>query len=309
MNEGITSYIQDLFKYIDTYEKSYDSFDREAFLQTYNGIYAVFQALREQRDRAVEVDQKFLERIKEGPLSSSDLRQMTIQILISFFESIADTDGQSNRSYLYCRERRDSKRDVTYFEKYLVPLLTQPGALNNSFELNKFFLKEIGRFIDKFGSGVGTDISPEDFDAMGDGRKLLELHIRREKFGHDLFNDRNSLEFHLRNVGAFERLRQISPLFEKYLKEWGYLIEESFLDKVKKSAAAIWSNIKSLFSNYRYFRLALTQRNSAYIFYGLLIVLFLFLAVFIPLKWNSYSDSKLAELEHRVEETREAISQ
>jgi hypothetical protein len=308
MYEGIKSYIQDLFKYIDTYEKSYDSFDIEAFLQTYNGIYAVFQALREQRDRAVEVDQQFLERIKEGPISSSDLRQMTLQILISFFESIADTDGQSNQAYLYCRERRDSKRDVTYFERYLVPLLTQPGSLNNNFKLNKFFLKEIGRFIDKFGSGVAADVSPEDFDAMPDGRKLLELHIRRDKFGHDLVDDRNSLEFHLRNVGAFERLRQVGPLFEKYLKEWGYLIEESFLDKVKKSAVVIWSNIKSLFSNYRYFRLAFTQRNSAYIFYGLLIVLFLFLAVFIPLSWNSHSKSRLVEFEQRVEGARETIS-
>ncbi len=70
MSAGITSYIQDIFKYIDSYEKNYDSFDMEAFLQTYNGIYAVFQALREQRERAVEVDQNFLERIKQGPLSS-----------------------------------------------------------------------------------------------------------------------------------------------------------------------------------------------------------------------------------------------
>ncbi len=308
MNEGIKSYIQDLFKYIDTYEKDYHSFDREAFLQTYNGIYAVFQALREQRERAVEVDQQFLERIKEGPLSSSDLRQLTIQILISFFESIADTDGQSNRSYLYCRERRDIKRDVTYLQKYLVPLLTQPGALNNNFELNKFFLNEIGRFIDQFGSGVDQEISPEEFDAMPDGGKLLELHVRRAKFGSQLADDRNSLEFHLRSIGAFEKLSRVSPLFEKYLREWGYLVEESFLERLKNSAVLVWSNIKSLFSNYRYFRLALNQRNSAYVFYGLLIILFIFLAVFVPLKWNSYSDSRLNELEKRMEKTREAIS-
>jgi hypothetical protein len=307
MSEGITSYIQDIFKYIDSYEKNYDSFDTEAFLQTYIGIHAVFQALREQRERAVEVDQNFLERIKQEPLSSSDLRQMTIQILVSFFESVADTDGQSNRAYLYCRERRDVKRDVAYFEKSLIPLLTSPGVLNNNFRLNSFFLKEIGRFITTFGSGVESDMSPEYFNAMPDGRKLLELHLRRAKFGDDLFNDRDSLEFHLRNVGAFEKLRQTSPLFEEYLRDWGYLIEKSFLESVKKSGFIVWSNIKNLFSNYRYFRLALTQRNSAYIFYGLLIALFFFLAVFVPLKWNSYSEKKLVEFNKRVQETKEEI--
>ena len=307
MSEGITSYIQDIFRYIDSYEKNYDSFDMEAFLQTYNGIYAVFQALRQQRERAVEVDQDFLERIKESPLNSSDLRQMTIQILVSFFELVADTDGQSNSAYLYCRERRDVKRDVAYFEKSLIPLLTSPGVFNNNFRLNNFFLKEVGRFIGDFGSGVESDISPEDFNAMPDGRKLLELHLRRAKFGDNLFNDRDSLEFHLHSVGAFEKLRQNSPLLEKYLRDWGYLIEESFMDRVKKSAVIVWSNVKSLLSNYKYFRLALTQRNSAYVFYGLLIVLFLFLAVFVPLKWNSYSENKLIEFNNKVDVTKEAI--
>ena len=308
MNEGIKSYIADLFKYIETYEKNYDSFDIEAFLQTYNGIYAVFQALREQRERAVEVDQQFLERIKRGPLSSSDLRQMTIQILISFFESVADTDGQSNRAYLYCRERRDSKRDVNYFEKFLVPMLTQPGALNNNFRLNQFFLKEIARFIDKFGSGPIRDLSPEDFNGMSNGRKLLELQMRRSKLGADLVEDRNSLEFHLRSVGAFEKMKKAGPPFEHYLREWGYLVEESFMDRVKETSRTVWSSIRSLFSNYRYFHLALTQRNSAYIFYGLLILLFIFLAFFIPTKWNSYSRNRLAEMNSSVEQAREAIN-
>ncbi|MBD3179842.1 MAG: hypothetical protein GF417_09700 [Candidatus Latescibacteria bacterium] len=308
MNEGIKSYISDLFKYIDTYEKNYDSFDIEAFLQTYNGIYAVFQALREQRERAVEVDQQFLERIKQGPLSSSDLRQLTIQILISFFESIADTDGQSNRAYLYCRERRDSKRDVTYFEKFLVPLLVREGSLNNNFKLNRFFMKEIARFIEKFGSGLTRDLSPEDFNGMTGGRKLLELQLRRAGLGEDLAEDRNSLEFHLRSVGEFERMKKKGSLFEQYLRQWDYLVEESFMDRVKQTAMIVWSNIRSLFSNYRYFRLALTQRNSAYIFYGLLILLFILLAFIIPISWNSYSDGRLNELDGRVEKARETIN-
>ena len=62
MGESITSYIEDLFKYIAGYESDYASFEVEGFFQTYNGIGAVFQALREQREKAVEVDRVFLEK-------------------------------------------------------------------------------------------------------------------------------------------------------------------------------------------------------------------------------------------------------
>lgn len=84
MSESIKTYIQDLFRYLEDYESNYSEFKTEAFFQTYNGIFAVFQALRKQRDKAVEVDLFFLENIKQAPLSSSDLRQLTIQILITF---------------------------------------------------------------------------------------------------------------------------------------------------------------------------------------------------------------------------------
>ena len=41
----IKSYINDLFKYLDKFENRYDEFKTEAFVQTYNGIYAVFTTL------------------------------------------------------------------------------------------------------------------------------------------------------------------------------------------------------------------------------------------------------------------------
>ena len=67
----IRAYIQDLFKYIESFEKGAAGFETEAFLQTYNGIYAVFQALREQRDKAVKVDEYFYDWIRQAPLTGS----------------------------------------------------------------------------------------------------------------------------------------------------------------------------------------------------------------------------------------------
>ncbi|MCK4655385.1 MAG: hypothetical protein KAT85_00085, partial [candidate division Zixibacteria bacterium] len=57
--DTIKTYVEDLFKYLKTYEKNYSQFKTEAFFQTYNGIYAVFQALQQQRDKAVELDYIF----------------------------------------------------------------------------------------------------------------------------------------------------------------------------------------------------------------------------------------------------------
>ncbi len=307
MNESITSYIDDLFKYIETYENNYSAFETEAFFQTYNGIFAVFQALRQQREKAIEVDQVFLAKVKSTPMTSSDLRQITVQVLVSFFEAVADTDGQSNRAYLYCRDLRSAKRDVAFFETSLVPIIAREGSFNGNFKLNQFLLKEIGRYIKNYGSGVKADRTPEQFGALSDHLKLLELSRRRDELGEGLFKDRNSLEFHLHGVGIFEKLCQKSSLFEMYLKDWDYLIEESFFDRLKKSIGILWGKFKGLFSSFGYFRLSLSQRNSAYIYYSLMILLFVFLAIYTPLKWNSYSEEKLLEFEEKVNVTETAI--
>jgi len=308
MSERIKPYIDDLFRYLDIYENEYSKFETEAFFQTYNGVYAVFQALREQRTRAIEVDQYFLEKIKTQPLNSSDLRQLTLQILITYFESEADTDGQSNRSYLYCRDLRPVKRDVTYFEESLVPLLFKEGSLNNNFRLNAFFLKEIGRYIGKFARPINPDLSPEAFGALSEPMKFLELSRRRMDLGKDLLKDRNSLEFHLHRIGLFPKLRDKGRIYDFYLKQWNYLLRTSFWSRLKKSMSLLWGKFKGLFSSFRYFHLALTQRKPAYLFYGLIIIIFILLAVYVPVKWHNYSRDMLQKMEDRAVQTQEAVN-
>jgi hypothetical protein len=236
------------------------------------------------------------------------LKQLSIQILISFFESVADTDGQTNQAYLYCRDLRPIRRDVAYFEEHLMPLLYRPGSLNNNFDLNAFFLNEIGRFIQKFGQSVRGDLTPEQFAALPDHLKLLELSRRRRELGDDLFRDRNSLEFHLHGIGSFEKLSQVGPVFNYYLKKWDYLVRVSFWDKVKNAGGVLWGKLRGLFSSFGYFRLSLSQRNPAYIFYILIIIVFVWLAVYVPMRWNRYTENSLIEFENRVEQTQEAIS-
>ncbi len=290
----IKTYIEDLFKYLDTFENRVAEFDTEAFLQTYNGIYTVFQAMREKRDRAVEVDQYFLERIKKTPLNSSDLRQLVTQILITYFESEADIDGQSNKSYLYCRDLRPIKRDIAFFEASLVPMLIQDGSLGGNYQLNFFLLREIARYINKFGTDVRTsNVSPEDFNGMADPAKFLELMRRRMVLGDKLLSDRTTLEFHLQGIGTFGKLGKRNRLYEYYLTQWGYLRKTSFWANLKRGLTQIWGKAKGTFASGRYSRLVMTQRPMAYLFYTLVILFWLFWAIYIPIMWKGYTQKQL----------------
>lgn len=296
----IKTYIEDLFRYLDTFESRYAEFETEAFLQTYNGIYAVFQTLRRQRDDALDVDQFFLKRIQKSPVSSSDLRQLTIQVLITFFESEADTDGRSNKSYLFCRDLRPIKRDISFFEDHLVPLLFREGSLNNNFRLNSFFLGQISRYLNKFGRPINKNITPEAFGALSDPGKFLELNRRRLVLGKDVMTDRGSLEFHLGRIDACKKLGRSSRLCESYLTDWGYLKEQSFWANLKIAAAGIWGKFKGAFKSARYFRLVMTQRAAAYLFYGVIMVIFILLAFYVPSKWHDYSMRKLEDFQNKA---------
>ena len=300
---AVKSYVDDLFRYLETYESNYAQFETEAFLQTYNGICAVFQALRRQRDKAVALDEHFLNRIKQSPLTSSDLRQLAIQVLVTFFESEADIDGQSNRAYTYCRGVRGVKQDVPFFESHLIPLLCRDGSVNNNYRLNSFFLREIARFINTFGKPLNTDLSPEAFAALSDPMKYLELARRRHQLGDDLIKDRATLEFHLQRIDSFSKLAQKSRLSTQYLQQWGYLKRTDFWSKVKAFFAELWGKFKGAFSSWRYFRLVLAQRNPAFVFYTVVILIFILLAIYVPIKWSGYGKSQLEQFRERAEES------
>ncbi|HOP07511.1 MAG TPA: hypothetical protein PLF13_09490 [candidate division Zixibacteria bacterium] len=299
---AVKSYVDDLFRYLQSYESDSQSFETEAFLQTYNGIKAVFHALREQRDKAVEVDRYFLDMIRQSPLTSSDLRQLTVQVLVTFFEAEADIDGRSNKAFSYIRGLRAVKQDVPYFENHLVPLLFVEGALNNNFRLNEFFMNEVGRYLNTFGRPLNTGASPEQFSALAEPAKFLELVRRRLQLGENLITDRTSLEFHLQRVGTFNKVGQGSSLAHRYLKHFGYLQEASFWSKVGKFFGELGGKIKGAFSSSRYTRLVLSQRNPAYLFYGLIIVIFLFLAIWVPMKWSDYGHERLDQMQERAHE-------
>jgi len=298
------SYIDDLFKYIGNYETSYSQFETEAFIQTYNGIVTVFQTLRSDRNKAVEADYYFLDKIKISPLTSSDLRQLTIQVLITRFESEADTDGRSNQAYTYCRNLRPIRQDVAFYEKNLLKLLFAEGSLNNNFRLNAFFLNEIASYINKFGKNVNPDMNPEDFEALEDTMKILELQRRKHSLGNDLIKDRTSLEFHLQRVGSFGRLGDKNNLFETYLKKWDYFAKTSIWSRFSNWLGELGAKFKGAFSSYRYFRLLCSQRKLAYFVYGLIIVIFLAVAFGVPVLWNDYANKNLQKFQEKANSLR-----
>jgi hypothetical protein len=290
------TYIEDLFTYLERFEQHQDQFDTEAFLQTYNGVYAVFQALRQQRDKAVELDNFFLDHVRKVPLNKSDLRLITTQLLISFFEAEADIDGQSNKSYLYCRSLREIKQDSPYFETHLVPLLFAEAALNFNLQLNTFFLNEFARYINRYGHRFDPDMKPEAFDHLSEPSKYLLLARRRLELGQDLMKDRASLEFHLQQVNAFNKLALKSRTHREHLAQWKYLKESNFWAKIAQWFGEFFGRIGGAFSSWKYFRLVTRQRNTAYVVYTLVILLSIFVIIFTPMKWSSHGQETLQQL-------------
>lgn len=302
---AVKSYVEDLFRYLENFESNPQQFATEAFLQTYSGIGAVFQALRRQRDQAVELDQFLLEKIKQAPLTSSDLRQITVQMLVAFFEAEADIDGQSNRAYTYVRGLRAVKQDVPFIENHLTPLLFRDGSLHNNYPLCVFFLGEMARYMNTFGKALQTSISPEAFAALSDPLKFLELARRRLQLGKELMQDRSSLEFHVHRVEGFTKLAARSPLYDYHLKQWRYVVKAGgFWSKLMGFLSGLGGKIKGVFSSSRYFRLSLSQRNPAYGFYGIVIILFLLLALYVPIKWSQYRQDKLEEMRTHLTDLR-----
>jgi hypothetical protein len=300
---NIKDYIQNLFDYLDKYESSTSQFETEAFLQTYNGILAVFNSLRQQRSEAVAVDEYFLDRIQRSPLTSSDLRQLTVQVLITFYESEADTDGQSNRAYSYCRGLRAVKQDIPFFEQHLVPLICEEGSLNLNFRLKEFLLGEIARYMTRFGRPLQQEIKPETFQALSVPIQLLELTRRRSELGHTLAKDRTSLEFHLQQVDYFEKSALKGQVYEHSYKSWEYLQSATFWTKTKSALSNLVSGITGAFASSGYFRLVINQRRPAYWFYATLIVALLFVAIYVPLKWQSYGEQQLEGFQQRSQTT------
>jgi len=300
-------YVEDLFTYIGTFENNYSAFQAEAFLQTYNGVYTVFQPLREQRDQAVELDYFFLDKIKEAPLTKSDLRQITVQLLITCFESEADTDGRSNQSYTYCRSLRSAKQDVSFFEETLMPLLFREGSLNGSFDLNSFFLQEMAKYLNRFGKRTKVDLTPEEFNTMSRPSKLLELMRRRLELGEDLLRDRQSLEFHLQQVDAFSKLGSKSGLFSRYLSEWNYVRRVTIWARLSGWFAVVWGKYKGALSSGGYTKLVILQRKPAYLVFIIVILFFLLSAALIPGWWKDRAGTRLDQFRERADEVQREI--
>ena len=102
---------------------------------------------------------------------------------------------------------------------------------------------------------------------------------------------------------AFAKLAQKNRLADLYLSEWGYLVKKKgFWPKLKSFFGILGSKLRGVFSSWGYFRLVMTQRNPAFLLYGILIVFFIAAAIYVPLKWQAHARSKLMQLDQHVEE-------
>jgi hypothetical protein len=116
-----------------------------------------------------------------------------------------------------------------------------------------------------------------------------------------MLTDRTSLEFHLPRVEFFAKLQSRGKMYEQPLLDWNYLRSSDFWGKVKAGLAELGGKFMGAFSSFGYFRLILSQRNPAYVFYTIIIIVFVWLAIFVPLKWQAYSNRQLLEFQQKAD--------
>ncbi|MCK4574481.1 MAG: hypothetical protein KAU36_08915, partial [candidate division Zixibacteria bacterium] len=129
------------------------------------------------------------------------------------------------------------------------------------------------------------------------------LTRRRMELGTGLLADRNSLEFHLNRIDYFTKLSAANKLSEHFLKDWHYLKTTSFWSRLGDFLSELGGKLRGAFSSFGYLRLILNQRNPAYVYYSVIIIIFILLAIYVPLKWQDYSQEQLRDFQQRTHQS------
>jgi hypothetical protein len=291
--------IDTLFRYVAEFEGRSPQFQTEAFMQTYHGIRAVFKSLVQDRNQAVETDYIFLDHVQRTSPGTSPLRNITAQVLISFFEAEADPDNRSNQAWSYIRSLRPVRPDAIYIEQHLASDLTTPDALHGDLQLSMFLLEQMADYMNKYGRPLDPALTPEAFSALDDHLKLLMLCRRRLELGPALLSERSSLEFALERTGALRGLSESSGLYSACLTRWGYLQESTFWSRVLGVIRPMIAKTKGLFLSTRYTRLLFSERRPAVFLQVFIILVWIALAVLTPVLWRHQNDKHLEELDVR----------
>jgi len=297
--------INDLFAKISYYEEGPARFRTHEFTENFNGVMSLFAAVRDKVNEMREIDQLLSRRTQEFNIKRSDLREICVHLLTMFFKFSANAPSPYDRCYLYPREKRTPHKDAAFVSETLTPLVFSSGALRNDFELKYYFLRRLNEFQRKFGGRKPVYDTVSVDEALKLPRSLLFSDLL-ERYDQDPARIRKEgmLENRLYQSGKFKSLAEENPFSEYLLLRLEYIEKVPWYKKIRtemaKGIERIQGRIHLGFIGY-----LLTKKRAAYLLYIFFILLFLAVAVAVPLFWKNIN---LKKLQHLRRNTVQAIT-
>ena len=290
--------INALFNKISHYEEGSSSFGPREFQENFVGLLALFEAEQDRREDSREVDRILARRIREFDINRSDLRRLSLHLLTMYYKFSANVPHPLDRAYVLCKEKRRPKKDAQYLIEDLVPLVFEPGSLNDDAELRYFFLERIAVFAIKFGGIplIPDTFSIEEIRTIAEPVLLLQL-VRRSLDHLGSAQREGTIENKCQRAGYFGTLGGKDRFHRFVLEKLGYWVPIPWYSKTWALVKRCFSRVFSVFSSSNFFVYILTRRRAAYFFYTLLILLFLASSVLLPIWWKSSNQKKLQKLE------------
>ncbi len=290
--------INALFNKISHYEEGSSAFSPREYQENFVGLLALFEAEQDRREDTREVDRILARRIREFDVNRSDLRRLSLHLLTMYYKFSANVPHPLDRAYMLCREKRRPKKDAQYLIEDLVPLVFEPGSLNDDFKLRYFFLERIAVFQTKFGGAppLYDTLSIEEIKIIPRPIFLLGL-IRRRLARVGSVEREGTIENKCQRDGYFGNIGKEDRFCRSVLEELGYWVPVPWYSKAWALVKQGFSRAFSLFFSLNFFAYVLTRRRAAYFFYTLLILLFLAISVLLPIWWKNSNQKKLQKLE------------
>jgi len=302
--------IENIFEQIDDFERGAASFQDKNFIRAFQGVLEYFQVIGEDLEKVRMADQSLLRSVQSTHLQKSALRYLTAHTLTTVFDYMAGAKTKSE-AYVHCRRLRSNQKDSAFFAQELTPKLFDPEGLRGNHGIRYLFMYQTCMLQEVSGdpNPLHDDLSLAEVERMDPNLVVLGLFRRIVKSGsRGSMSQKGTLEYKLTRSNVLSLLAESNPVHELLLKEWGYVEKgKNFWERLRSSLGSALRIVGGSLASFRFFLHFLTQRNGGYLLYGALILLFLWAAIYVPLRLGSYGDKRLEEFIRTSEEVEAVI--
>ena len=296
-------WVAQLFQLVEQHEKAPEGLDVDRFIELYGKVERAIELSGDSEAQAFQIDQALFNQISLHDVDESRLRMIVSHALAIHHRYHADYGRGFEQAYKWCEQSRPrTMPDLAFMKTYLLPALTEKGALGGQLDVCLFLLERLGRFenLEK-DSPVWDDEQALELLRQEPSDIAYQLARRRVMYiAETLTRVPNSLEQRLHKDGAFRELAkdhaESTPLLAHQIRAYDYLSKEPFFKRVAQAVAGAFRGLVERMAG-EYIAYELTKRNGAYLVQTLLmigIVVALFLGLYGLNVWN---EGRLAGIE------------